>query len=188
MGMATLWPPLAPPDGSAWRPRSTIWKPSSSAASAANWTRRAWPVAMREVRCNKSSVAIKSAATILAPAEAARSIKNAAERNRPQAVIFFLSRRRCGGICFFAALTAVDFREILMSVCLQCGASLSDQGLFCPRCGTAVSQPGTEQMGATTSSAAGEGLQTGPLPAVAAGGGTSVDALPIPENVAGVVA
>ena len=75
-----------------------------------------------------------------------------------------------------------------MSVCLQCGASLSDQGLFCPRCGTAVSQPGTEQMGATTSSAAGEGLQTGPLPAVAAGGGTSVDALPIPENVAGVVA
>jgi uncharacterized membrane protein len=74
-----------------------------------------------------------------------------------------------------------------MSPCSQCGASLSDQALSCPRCG-AASQPDTEQMAAATSQAAGEGTQSGPPPVIAEIGGNFGDALPIPENIAGVVA
>ena len=75
-----------------------------------------------------------------------------------------------------------------MSPCSQCGASLSEQALFCPRCGTAVPQAGAEPTATTTSPAAGEGTQSESQTVIAASGGTSVDALPIPENVAGVVA
>ena len=101
---------------------------------------------------------------------------------------FFLSRRGCGGICFLARRMAVDFPKAPMSPCSQCGASLSEQALFCPRCGTPVFQPGAEQMSATTSHAIGEERHSVSPPVRAASGGHSGDALPIPENIAGVVA
>ena len=75
-----------------------------------------------------------------------------------------------------------------MSLCLQCGASLSDRALFCPRCGAAVFRPGAEQLAATTLPAAGEGRQPESQTVIAASGGNSTDELPIPENIAGVVA
>ena len=40
-------------DNSAWRPPSTIWKRSSSAANAANWTRRGWREASARGRCSR---------------------------------------------------------------------------------------------------------------------------------------
>src|SRR5579862_9116049 len=60
--------------------RWMTWKRPSSAASAASWSRRAWPAPAKCRRCSRSSAAIRSAATIPAPAAAARSTRSAAAR------------------------------------------------------------------------------------------------------------
>jgi uncharacterized membrane protein len=83
---------------------------------------------------------------------------------------------------------AVDFPKSPKSPCSQCGAPLSEQALFCPGCGTAVSQVAAEVVRSTDAQATIERLQPGGIPLVASGGGTTGDALPIPENIAGVVA
>jgi len=70
----------------------------------------------------------------------------------------------------------VDFGGVPMALCQRCGASMPGQASFCPRCGVAVSQPSNDR------------LQPGGEPMAAASGETSGEPLPIPENIAGVVA
>ena len=82
----------------------------------------------------------------------------------------------------------VDIPEIPMSLCSQCGASLSEQAMFCQRCGAAVPHVTTEEMGATASPANIARPQPGEEALGAASEGASGKALPIPENIAGVVA
>ena len=77
-----------------------------------------------------------------------------------------------------------------MSLCSQCGESLSEQALFCPRCGTAFSQVTTEEeeIEATEPQADSAILQPGDEVHGVAGGETLGETLPIPENIAGAVA
>ena len=63
-------------------PRWTTWKKRSSAASVANWSRRAWRAQARRERCSKWFAATRSAATILVRAAAGRNIRSAAGRKR----------------------------------------------------------------------------------------------------------
>lgn len=76
-----------------------------------------------------------------------------------------------------------------MSLCSQCGAWLSQQALFCPSCGFAVSQVGAKEGTRTPRlTARHEPLQTEEEPGTASRRDTSGEALPIPENIAGVAA
>jgi uncharacterized membrane protein len=75
-----------------------------------------------------------------------------------------------------------------MSLCAQCGASLSDQARFCPGCGAAVALGGVDEPKATARQSTDEGLQPASHPVITSGDDTSGEALPIPENIAGVVA
>jgi uncharacterized membrane protein len=76
-----------------------------------------------------------------------------------------------------------------MLQCPRCSASLPDQALFCPSCGGVVSHDGViaevkaSGLGVTT-----EQPQSEDKTHVASMGNTSGEALPIPENLAGVVA
>ena len=60
--------------------RWTTWKKPSSAASAANWNRRAWRAQARPGPCSKWSAERRSAATILARVAAGRNTRSAAGR------------------------------------------------------------------------------------------------------------
>ena len=71
-----------------------------------------------------------------------------------------------------------------MLVCPRCGASSPDYAVFCQRCGTPVSKARTDEAGATSSPATSEAPRPGDMPR----GESSGDGLPIPENIAGVVA
>jgi uncharacterized membrane protein len=75
-----------------------------------------------------------------------------------------------------------------MSLCAQCSASLSEQARFCPRCGAVVSQTGVEEVRATVSQASVEPPRPGEIPLGTARGDRSDEGLPLPENIAGVVA
>ena len=75
-----------------------------------------------------------------------------------------------------------------MSQCLRCGESLSEQARFCPRCGAAVSLVGPVEQKVTVSQASTEGPKTAEKPLGVSRTETSGETLPIPENIAGVVA
>jgi len=70
-----------------------------------------------------------------------------------------------------------------MPVCPQCGASSPDQALFCQRCGGSLAQVGADEAKATGAPSTAE-VVTRRAPDV----GSSGNELPIPENIAGVVA
>jgi uncharacterized membrane protein len=74
-----------------------------------------------------------------------------------------------------------------MSLCPQCGASSADRALFCQRCGTPVAQGSTDEVRATGTLAT-RAVRPEDTPRVGSRGGSSNEGLPIPENVAGVVA
>ena len=75
-----------------------------------------------------------------------------------------------------------------MSLCPHCGASLAEQVLFCPRCGGAVSPVHAEEVTPPEATAATENLRTGSKSLAASSRDTTGEALPIPENIAAVVA
>jgi uncharacterized membrane protein len=75
-----------------------------------------------------------------------------------------------------------------MSQCSQCGASLSQQALFCPHCGSAAALVGADELKVAASQAGSERSQIAETPLGRNSGDTIGEALPIPENVAGVVA
>ncbi len=76
-----------------------------------------------------------------------------------------------------------------MSLCPQCGASLLDQASYCSCCGAAIEKAGpAPRENATTLASTTEPRppETGPI--VASSHGRASEELPIPENIAGVVA
>jgi uncharacterized membrane protein len=75
-----------------------------------------------------------------------------------------------------------------MSQCQRCGASLPDGASYCLRCGAAVSQAGGEEMKATALPATTGVLWPEAGARITASSDPSGAELPIPENVAGVVA
>jgi uncharacterized membrane protein len=88
----------------------------------------------------------------------------------------------------FTKLRTVDSGERSMSQCLRCGESLSEQARFCPRCGAAVSQVGADEINGSASLASNQGVEPQVMQVAAVSRDTSGEALPIPENIAGVVA
>jgi uncharacterized membrane protein len=75
-----------------------------------------------------------------------------------------------------------------MLVCQQCGASSPDYAVFCQRCGTPVTKARADEAGATSPPATGEARRPGDMPRSESSGDPSGEELPIPENIAGVVA
>lgn len=75
-----------------------------------------------------------------------------------------------------------------MSHCSQCGGSLPDNASFCPDCGAAITADSAHVVGLRSTSADGDQWQRGANVPVASSGNTSSEALPIPENIAGVLA
>ena len=75
-----------------------------------------------------------------------------------------------------------------MSLCPHCGASLAEQVLFCPRCGGAVSPVHAEDVTPPVVPAATEKLRAGSKSLAASSRDTTGEELPIPENIAAVVA
>lgn len=82
----------------------------------------------------------------------------------------------------------VAFWEIPLLLCSQCGAPVPIKGSFCPNCGAAFSQVSADGVNAAVLPATAEERQPTGKPLVASSGDPSGEALPIPENVAGVVA
>ena len=82
----------------------------------------------------------------------------------------------------------VDFWERPTSFCLECGASLLDEASFCSRCGAAVSQVRPEAVEPAGSPATPDRLRPEAAPPIASVGVSFGERLPIPENIAGVVA
>jgi uncharacterized membrane protein len=70
-----------------------------------------------------------------------------------------------------------------MPQCLHCGASSTDQAAFCQHCGASLSHVGADDGKATNAAPTNAGKIGG-----ASGFGPPGDELPIPENLAGVVA
>jgi uncharacterized membrane protein len=75
-----------------------------------------------------------------------------------------------------------------MLVCPQCGASSPDYAVFCQRCGTPVTKARADEAGATSSPATSEARPPGNSPHWESRSESSSEGLPIPENVAGVLA
>jgi uncharacterized membrane protein len=75
-----------------------------------------------------------------------------------------------------------------MLVCPQCGASSPDYAVFCQRCGTPVTKARADEAGATSSHATSEVARERDMPRGESHAESSDDGLPIPENVAGVMA
>lgn len=74
-----------------------------------------------------------------------------------------------------------------MSRCAQCGESLADNASFCTNCGSTVSRNIVENTGLRSIPADGDESRSGDVP-VASSTAISGATLPIPENIAGVVA
>jgi uncharacterized membrane protein len=83
---------------------------------------------------------------------------------------------------------AAVFLEMPMADCSRCGGALSEEARFCPRCGDAVSPVGADEVSETASPASNQGREPQVVRVAAASRETSGEALPIPENIAGVVA
>jgi uncharacterized membrane protein len=75
-----------------------------------------------------------------------------------------------------------------MLLCSQCGAPVPVKGSFCPNCGAAFSQVSADDVNPAALPATAEERQPIGKLLVASGGEISGEALPIPENIAGVVA
>jgi len=76
-----------------------------------------------------------------------------------------------------------------MAFCSACGASLPDQALYCSRCSAAVAQVSLEiEDNTSVLPASAERLASRSQPPVASSGPAADAGLPIPENIAGVVA
>ncbi len=75
-----------------------------------------------------------------------------------------------------------------MLVCPQCGASSPDYAVFCQRCGTPVTKARADEAGATSSPATSEVVRERDMPRWESHSESFDDGLPIPENVAGVMA
>jgi uncharacterized membrane protein len=75
-----------------------------------------------------------------------------------------------------------------MSPCSQCGASLPDNASFCPDCGAAVSAGGPDAVITGSAPADGDERPLADKPPVAPSVNLPGEELPIPENIAGVIA
>lgn len=75
-----------------------------------------------------------------------------------------------------------------MLLCSQCGAPVPVKGSFCPNCGVAFSRVSADDGNAAVLPATAEERQPARKSVVASNGDLPGQALPIPENIAGVVA
>ena len=75
-----------------------------------------------------------------------------------------------------------------MPVCPQCGASAADYAVFCQRCGTPVTKARADEAGATSPRVTSEAGRPEDMPRSESNGDPCGDGLPIPENIAGVLA
>ena len=75
-----------------------------------------------------------------------------------------------------------------MSQCSQCGAPLPEEASFCPNCGVAVLRDGAEAAGPRSTPDDGGQHMPADKPAVASTVELPGELLPVPENIAGVLA
>lgn len=74
-----------------------------------------------------------------------------------------------------------------MSQCAQCGASLPDPALFCPQCGVVLAEDDADEVTALPASTGPDPPEDAVSPNVPSVDGSD-RMLPIPENIAGVIA
>jgi uncharacterized membrane protein len=75
-----------------------------------------------------------------------------------------------------------------MARCPRCSCPLPEQARFCSSCGTAVNQDTWKELGAAAAPAMSEKPQSAGTTLVSRTADTSCEELPLPENIAGVIA
>ena len=75
-----------------------------------------------------------------------------------------------------------------MPLCVHCGARLADEALFCPQCGSAAPGVGVQDAYETSEATLAEVRGPDAVPRVATSEPLAGEELPIPENIAAVLA